>query len=500
MQKKEWSQHDRKTAPPVWDSTVPLPSAHDMERGVLSCMLQAPEYAVMRAGERVAPEDFNVPAFRILYDLLRDMADKGAPIDPTTVQQELMDRKLMDTVGGPAMVAELYTFAPTPAHVAHYASQVREKASARRVMIAAFAMVDKIQEDPVDWSGHAAELVDAVIREQTTDEGRRTIVPIRAAVIEAVEELGEAVNNRGHVTHGFATGFTALDRMFMGIRRTQTVVIAARPSMGKTALAVNILENMSLGVGDYREFYHDANQWPGCRKPRQGQLTTLLICLESSQIEMASRMVCGRARVSIQRIRDGHMADHDYPRIRDTSKQLSESPMHIWDAAGVDLEELIMRVTAFKAAVPALACVAVDHCGCLKVRSIRDNGDERIRFTYISNRLRDLWKKIDVIGLNLWQLNRTSEKRTDSRPKLADIRSAGAIEEDASKVLMPYRPSYWDDEQPEDEAYIAVPKNRGGPTNTEGVKVRWEGEFTRFSSLESRLFSSNEDERQDAFN
>ena len=477
-------------------------TAPGLECALLSCAMQAPDAVIPRLQGVITVDDFSPGSFhRDLYALITERYGAGLLCDLPCLTQALMDAgKLTDATGGSARLVEIYTSGDgLPASAAGYALAIREKAAQRRLMAAADAFQNVMIADCTDWKDHTAALVEAVLKEQASGSERAKIVPIKTAIMEAVEELGEAVQNRGHVTHGFATGFTALDRMFMGLRRTQNVVIAGRPSMGKTALAVNILENFSMGCGDYREFYLDAKEWPACKRPRQGQLPTLLVCLESSQIEMASRMLCGRARVSIQRIRDGLMGANDIQRISRTSQEIGGSPMHIWDAAGVTVEELELELKAFKARVPDLAAVCVDHCGLLGARGVKDAGDDTAKFSYVSNRLRLLWKQLDVLGLPLWQLNRGVEKRSDARPKLSDIRSSGKIEEDASQVIMPYRPFYYDNDQPEDEAYLVVCKNRGGPTNAEGVKVKWEAEFTRFSSLQSRLFSNKDEEQQENF-
>jgi replicative DNA helicase len=285
----------------------------------------------------------------------------------------------------------------------------------------------------------------------------------------------------------------------MGLRPTQNLVIAGRPAMGKTALAVNILENISLGEGHYREFYNDPSEWPGCRVPRQGKPATLLVCLESSQVEMASRMLCARAQVCVQRIRDGLLGKADLHRIGQSAQDIGTSSLYIWDAAGISVEELELELKAFKMKVPTLAAVAVDHCGLLRAKAVKDAGNDYARTGYVSNRLRLLWKTLGVLGIPLWQLSREVEKRADKRPKLSDLRDSGKIEEDASQVIMPYRPAYYDEEAAADEAFIIIAKNRGGPTSAEGVKVRWEAQYTRFSSLQSRLFSNDEDQHQHNF-
>lgn len=477
-------------------------TAPGLEAALLSCIMQAPDAVLSRIQGGVKLDDFSPGSFhRDIFELVLRRYEIGHLCDVVSLTQALLDTgKLSDATGGSARLVEIYTSGDgIPASAVDYARAIREKGSQRRMVAAADAFLTHMMADCSEWKEHATALVDAVIEERRGTEERATIVPIKTAIFEAMDELEQAVDNRGHVTHGLATGFTALDRCFMGLRPTQNLVIAGRPAMGKTALAVNILENVSLGEGHYREFYLDPSEWPGCRQPRQGKLPTLLVCLESSQIEMASRMLCGRARVSIQRIRDGLLGHNDFQRIGRSAADIAESPIYIWDAPGISVEELELELKAFKQIVPNLAAVAVDHCGLLRAKGVKDAGNDYARTGYVSNRLRQLWKTLGVLGMPLWQLSREVEKRSDKRPKLADLRDSGKIEEDATQVIMPFRPGYYDEELPADEAFIVIAKNRGGPTNAEGVKVKWEGEFTRFSSLQSRLLSNKEEEQQGNF-
>lgn len=476
-------------------------TAPGMEAALLSCVMQAPDEVMPRLNGVVDLEDFTAGSFhRDLFAIINARYSAGKLCDLMSLTQAMLDAgSLTDAVGGSGRLVEIYTQAEIPSRGPMYAREIRQKAIQRRMTQAADLFLHRMTDDCAGWSDHSVALVDALIEQQRGSEERATIVPIKTAVFEAMDELELAVQNRGHVTSGLATGFTALDRCFMGLRPTQNMVIAGRPAMGKTALAVNILENISLGEGHYREFYSDPSEWPGCRQPRQGKPPTLLVCLESSQVEMASRMLCGRAQVSVQRIRDGLMGKDDFRRIGQSAQDIGTSPIYIWDAAGITVEELELELKSFKQRVPDLAAVAVDHCGLLRAKGVKDAGNDYARTGYVSNRLRLLWKTLGVLGIPLWQLSREVEKRADKRPKLADLRDSGKIEEDATQVIMPFRPAYYDEEAPADEAFIVIAKNRGGPTSAEGVKVKWTAEFTRFDSLQSHLFSNNEDQRQHNF-
>lgn len=461
----------------------------EIERAVLSAMMQS-DLAAVAAQQAVEADTFAIEAHRELYGLIIQRHAAGLAVDLVAMGEAWAKKSgredAVEWITGIAVAAD-------PAFIQRYCKELRECARQRAVHGALSKALTSLTETPADWRDHAAGLVESLLQIQIEGDRAQTIVEIKHAVAEAVDVIEEAMRNRGHVTHGYATGFTDLDRCFMGLKPTQNLIIAARPSMGKTALAVNMLTNMALGEGHYKEFYQNMKDRT---HPRQGQLRCILVCLESSDVEMALRMVMGRARVSVARIRDGLLSPQDFGRILPAAGELGESPLHIWDAAGISVEELEMEIRAFKARHADLAVVCVDHIGLLRAKGVKDAGNDYARMGYISSKLRLLWKQVNVLGIPICQLSRKVEERKDKRPMMSDLRDSGKMEEDASQVIMPYRPAYYDPDEDPEKALIIIAKNRGGPVKLDGIEVSWDGEFTTFGSLHDRLLSNNDEQRQ----
>ena len=492
-----------------------------MERAVISCWLQAPDLCAGALIRTLKATDFHNPALGTFFDVLTGMTDTGRKVDLLTFTQEITDRGLSEKTGGVGYISETYTTAVNPAAFADYAREVKIKSRARRIMQAAWTAAHAVQTEPTEETLKEASgtLVDTVLSAMA-DDARVQIVPLKEALFEAVEEIQNAVDNRGHVTGERATGFTHLDRLFIkGLARGENVVIAGDTSMGKTSLAVQIMENMATGTGHYREFYdYDVKRpddWQteireGRARSRFGKQCCLLICLESSQIEMAEKMLLGRAGVNMKAMQSGLMSHSDMRAITGATEQLGTAPFWIWDAAGVCVEDLCAEVKSFKLQHPDLALVCVDHCGLLGARAVRDAGNETAVAGYVSSMLRILYKQCDVVGISLWQLNREAAAKgtRGQRPTRADLRSSGRIEQDATKIILPYRPGHYkqDEDTDETEAYLVIAKNRGGPINLNGIQCRWDAATTRFLSEEkddqgvwrpcTRLFSTNKDHHQ----
>lgn len=491
------------TAPAtIHDPSRTLPQAVDMERCVLSCMMQAPDFAVPAATEHLRGDDFAIEAHALLYDILTTRHQAGKLIDPVSIAQELHDRELITKVGGPAFVSEIYTASPNPAHAVHYAETILEKAKQRRVLRAATDFECKILTEPLEWTGHCAALMDALVRETAPVEGRGGIVHLKEHIYTAVEDIEAAYHHRGHVTRGLPSGFTDLDRLCMGFEPGENIVVGGATGMGKSAFVVNVLEKMALAEGDYVEFYK-GNKLGG--EPLYPKRKVLLVTLEMSGLQIAQRMLMGRAGIVLGRVRDGMLSKVEFADLSKTAGKLMDTQFHIWDAAGLDIADLETRLKDFKQRHPDLAAVAVDHCGLLRARAVRDGGNPTAVVAHVSPRLKTLWKTLNVVGFTLWQLNREATKRGDTRPRLANLKDSGAIENDADRVFFPYRPAYgksladYDDDEDEfkaaqSEAELIVAKNRGGPLGD--LPLKWFGQFTRFESVTERLLSNDASKHQ----
>lgn len=479
----------------LYDPGLPLPTAAEAERCVLSCMMQAPEFAVP-ATRLLRPEDFSVEANSVLFDIITRQFAEGRLVDPVTIAQLLIDRSLTETISH-GYLAEVLTAAPSPGAVGHYVEMVREKSAQRRMVLIGFGLSNTIMKEPEGWKEAAMEAVNAIIAVTTGLDTRVAIQPIREATVEALDAFERAYQNKGHVPEGYSTGFTHLDRTLWGIRRGDNVMICGRPSMGKTALAMCVLLNMACGLGHYQEFYHNKDEFLQQTNPRQGKLKVLMVCLESPPVKMATRAISVLSGITMQRMRDGLVDKSTFQALSRTGSILTEAEFYLWDAPGISVEELEMELKAFKARHKDLAVVCVDHCGLLRAKALGDKATDYQRTSYISNRLMLLWRQVDVVGMPLWQLSREVEKRGDKRPRLSDLRDSGNLEQDATHVIATHRPHYYDEEAPEDEALLCVLKNRDGAVNPEGIAVKWDGTRTQFSSTSDKLFSNDKSKRQD---
>jgi replicative DNA helicase len=262
---------------------------------------------------------------------------------------------------------------------------------------------------------------------------------------------------------------------------------------------MGLMENLAMAEGHYREYYQDAREWPSCLIPRQKRTCCVYVMLESSKVALANRLICGRSQVGVQRIRDGMLKSNDFQLIGRCAAQLAESPIFVLDESDLTVEMLEMKLKAFKQQHPELGAVFVDHCGLLSAKAIKE-GEATAKATYVSGRLRKLWKSIDVIGFPMWQLSREVEKTASKRPNKSHLRDSGNIENDATHILMLYRPSYYfpdSDDYQDSDGYAIVAKNREGPVNLEGVPLEWMPSVARYKSKNNRLYSNNESEHQE---
>lgn len=488
----------KKEARPVVDVRRPMPSAVEMEQAAIGAILQAPDENGADALRRLREEDFSHDSLAIIFRVMMQLLQANKPIELPAVVRALYDQNLMDKVGTPAVVSECYTACANPGNFGYYAKEVRTKATARLVMREAWAAAESIQQEPTaeNVEQSAMRLVDALLLATRSSDAAK-IVHIKEPLLEGMDDLEEAMKNRGHVLGEICTGFTDLDRaLIKGLPRGTAHIIAGDTGSGKTALAVCILLNMALARGHYRQFYNwDSSytnritDWKaalaeGRGTPRHKPLKVLLVCLESSQTEMALQMLMGEAAVDVSAMYGGFMSREVMPRLQEHCLRLADSQVYLWDAPGVTVEELAAEVKHFKMRHADLAVVCVDHIGLLGAHAIRDKGNETAITGYVSNALLRLYQQVDVVGINLVQLNRSGAEAGSKgkRPTRDMMRSSGKVEQDAYTILMPYRPAHYDDAADPEEAYIVIAKARGCRPNLNGVPMLWKGGTKRFHS------------------
>ncbi|MBA3963229.1 MAG: replicative DNA helicase [Chthoniobacterales bacterium] len=438
-----------------------LPHSVEAEQGVLGSMLISPRETIAEVVEKINDAYFYIPAHQTIYGVLVDLWNAGAGIDLITFTQVLRDRNLLDSVGGAAFVTSLFTFVPTAANVGYYLEIVRDKYILREIISACTEGARRSYEEQ-DQVDNLLDEVEQKIYAVGEDRFKGQSLTMKDQVMEAIEAIEKLWENKGSLT-GLATGFIELDKMTSGLHPAEMIVIAARPSMGKTALAMNIVEHVAV---------HE-------KRP------VAVFSLEMSSQQLVQRMLCSRARVNLKRARDGFLAESDFEKLTTAAAKLAESEIYIDDTAGLTILELRAKARRLSAQ-HKIELIVIDYLQLLRSTSRRGQENRQIEISEISAGIKGLAKELKIPIIVAAQLNRNPENRTgDSkgRPRLADLRESGSIEQDADLVALLVRQEYYaDTEEEKDEtegkAELIIAKQRNGPTGD--VPLTFRKEFTRF--------------------
>jgi replicative DNA helicase len=444
----------------------PLPHSVEAEQGLLGSMLIDPAETCPLAD--ALPEGaWHIPAHRDIAALLLDFWRRNRPADFITLTEALRARGQLDGVGGPAFITHLFTFTPTAANASCYVAIVREQAAKRLAALAstqgaeqAFAAASTPEE-----LADAMEAAAKATRDMAADPGANESWEVKECAMEAIENIEKLYERRG-TTMGLATGFTELDRLTGGLNAPDMIVLAARPSMGKTALAMNIAEHVGV----------DLKRWVG------------VFSLEMSKSQLMQRMICSRARVNLQSVRDGFLSERDFPSLTVAASKLAGASMLIEDAAGLSVSDLRAKARQMhksKAAEGGLSLIVIDYLQLLKGTSRRSQENRQLEIAEVSGGVKSLAKELGVPIILAAQLNRNPEARTGGRPRLSDLRESGAIEQDADVVGLIHRAEYYAENEEakgkvEGEAELLIAKQRNGPVGE--VKLTFRKEFTRFEN------------------
>ena len=437
-----------------------LPHDSDAEKGVLaSCVLAPPQVIGLAVEAGVAAEVFYIPAHGEIFAVLVELWNAGKPVDFITVAGLLRDRGRLDQVGGAAAINELWTFLPTAANAAWYVEIVREKWLRRKVISVCCEHAARGYEDD-----ETPRLIDDVeravfdISQEAQGRGgrRRSAKELAIAAIGTIEKLYES---RGKIT-GMETGFRELDQMTDGLHGSEMIVIAARPSMGKTAFAMNIAEHVCLHRG----------------------LPVAVFSLEMSDEQLMQRMLCSQARVNIKALRNGFLAERDFPALSAAAVKLGGAPLFIDDEGGISIMDLRARARRLKSQHD-IALIVIDYLQLLRSTSRKAADNRQIEISEISAGIKGLAKELRIPIVVLAQLNRQVEQRGGGRPRLSDLRESGSIEQDADVVGLLVREEYYaeGDEAKADaagKATLIIAKQRNGPVGD--VPLTFIKEYTRF--------------------
>lgn len=436
-----------------------LPHSIEAEQGVLGSMLISPREIIAECVEKINENYFYVPAHQTIYVVLVELWNGGQGIDLITFTQVLRDRNLLETVGGASAVTSLFTFVPTAANVTYYLEIVREKYILRQLVAAGTETVRRSFEEQDEVHNLLDEVEQKFIGIGDDRFKSSAQVSMKDSVMEAVELIEKAYNTKGGVT-GVPTGFAELDRMTSGLQPAEMIVIAARPSMGKTALAMNIAEYVAL----------------------EAKMPVGVFSLEMTRIQLVQRMLCSRARVNLQRVRDGFLAERDFPSLTAAASRMAEAPIFIDDSAALTILELRAKARRMKAQKD-IKLIVVDYLQLLRSGSKRGQENRQIEVSEISAGLKSLGKELGVPILVLGQLNRQPEARQGGKPRLSDLRESGSIEQDADVVALLMRAEVYEEDEDRraelaGEAELIIAKQRNGPIGE--IYLTFLKEFTRF--------------------
>ncbi len=445
------------------------PHDEGAERGLIGCAINNPDIVIDLAVERgIRDVSFYIPAHRKLWETLVEMQTGNKLIDAVMLSNRLRDKKIFEEVGGIAYLQAVMDAAPISVHAESYVAVVREKFLIREVIRSAKEAVDKCYDPDKDVELLVTETQSAFFN--LLGGSSQVWHPWSDLVGTAIKDLNELVDNKNKML-GIGSGFRDIDRMLHGLKPTEMIVLAARPSMGKTSLALNIAENVAMGEGD------------GDKQPKG----VAVFSLEMSAASLVQRMVCCRARVSMSKIMGGFLPAEQHSRLMNAGEQLKHAPIFIDDSGGLDVLEMRARARRLKNK-HNISFIVVDYLQIAHCAKQSKDGWQR-EVAGISSELKSMAKELNVPVMVLSQLSRDAEKRdrTSGIPKLSDLRDSGAIEQDADVVMLLRRPSrYVGDPRAAEPnlAIVDIAKNRNGAVGE--VELSFFEETTRFENRDRK--------------
>lgn len=443
----------------VLDTLKTPPYFMQAEQSVLGGVMLDHEAWEKIAG-RVCEEDFYRQEHRILFNALHELSRRNQPFDAITVIDMLKSNEQLESIGGETYLWEIINNTPTAANIVAYADIVREKSVLRQLIHVSTDIADSAfntQGRELREILNSAEAKVFAIAEQTTTQGGNAVL-LRDILTTAVDKIDHLHRSAGAIT-GVATGFADLDDLTSGLQKADLVIVAGRPSMGKTTFVMNIAEHAAMKQ----------------TKP------VLIFSMEMPADSLVTRMIASLGRVNLSHIRSGHLNDGDFNSIMSVVNMLSEVPLYIDDTPGLSPLELRSRARRLAKERGGLGLIIIDYLQLMRVPGFKvDNRTAEI--SEISRSLKELARELNVPVIALSQLNRSLEQRADKRPMMSDLRESGAIEQDADLIVFIYRDEVYNAETPErGVAEILIAKHRNGPIGK--IKLTFMAEHTRFENL-----------------
>ena len=441
-----------------------MPSSPEAERSVLGSMIVDREAANTAMGLLIK-EDFDNQAYGMLFEAIVELINEGKPIDSITLQDRLQEKGALPEVSSPEYITDIVNAVPLSINIDSYCEIVKEKSMLRTII----RKNQEIETECFKADRQAKDILgewEQMAFKMSENQGGQETVPIKQIVMNALAKIHAASQMEGSVT-GVPTGFTDLDRQLSGLQPADMILIAARPSMGKTALALNIAEYVAL------------------RK----NMAVAIFSLEMGEVELVNRLLSLESNVDSGHIRTGNLSDDEWEKIVRSAGDIGDSNLIIDAPPSLTVSELRSKCRKYKMEKD-IKLIIIDYLQLMKGSSRAASESRQQEISEISRSLKSLARELDIPVIALSQLSRAVEQRPDKRPMLSDLRESGAIEQDADVVMFIYRDDYYNKDSKEmGIAEINVAKQRSGPTGV--VKLAWLPDYTKFANLEKR-YQSNE--------
>ena len=432
------------------------PASIEAEQAVLGAMLLKPD-AVTTAAEELSADDFYRETHRLIFEAMMELKERTEPVDLVTLTEQLKKADKLAKIGGIPALSLIANSVPTAANVHYHARIVHEKAQLRSLINAATEIAGAAYEsaDEVEDIMDSAEK-----RILAVASGKRSkdFVPLQDILLDTLEQIDLRYNNKGSIT-GLPTGFTELDHLTAGLQKSDLILVAARPSMGKTAFTLNIAAHVVLRAKEPVAFFS----------------------LEMSKEQLVQRLLCSEGRIDSQRLRVGELEEKEWGDLIDTANRLSAAPLYIDDTPGITVMELRSKARRLKAE-HGLSLIVIDYLQLMQGRASKSGDNRQQEISEISRSLKALARELNVPVIALSQLSRSVESRQIKRPMLSDLRESGSLEQDADIVMFLYREDYYDPEtENKNITEVIIAKHRNGPVDT--VDLTFLKQFTKFGNL-----------------
>ena len=434
------------------DNTRIPPHSVEAEQSVLGSILLDKD-AMISVSETLIPEDFYKEAHKVIYECMLKLYNSQSEIDLITLAEELRDQGYLDDIGGIPYITSLSTIVPTTSNIKYYVNIVKEKSIVRQLISAANDIINLSYDSSAkveDVLENAEKKIFDIYQERTTNDFKQ----INQVLRDTYDMIEKLYTEKNEVT-GLTTGFRDLNKKINGFQKSDLLLVAARPAMGKTAFALNLVQNAAL----------------------KGDASVAVFSLEMSKEQLVQRMLSSQSNVELKKIKTGKLNANDWPRIIEAMAVLSEAKIHIDDTPGIKISELRSKCRKLKIE-KGLDLVLIDYLQLMEVEGNNESRQQEI--AKISRSLKILAKELNCPVVALSQLSRAPEQRADHRPMLSDLRESGSIEQDADIVMFLYRDEYYNpDTESKNIGEVIVSKNRHGETGT--IELVWFGEVQKFA-------------------